>query len=772
MLIGVSNSKLEALVKSLDRKEDNYLFSKDVLITHPQLAEDYTRMCPVRCDLATAAVKASTGMYSGDAALTTLRADVQLMVDNCIRFNGADSAYGVTAQRFAEFSKQTIDAFIATHLCPADPSHEDLVALIHQLNRKEDRNEFAVDVTVAYPDLKERYIAVCPQVMCLERMLVKARNGEYDSPDSDTGSVWGNSVATSLVALRHDVELIVRNCLTFNAGQDIWIKRAQSFHRFAHRTIDDFVIRRVHALRGTLTGVQMFVSSPSLSERSGLGTAPRSSSENADTNVGGKRRREHTHNSSVINRSRRVDASGNDYAEKGENMDNRHSDGQVLDVHQTTLSSISGSRLQEKEEEEEGQGGNQSAGRKTVEWDPSIAAQAPHNPAASFNYAGGQRRDTGMEETTELVTPHPLLSPVQPVIRLPGSIRHLLVSDHLHRETLRLRRIGVTVDYTQWLSDPLCAIFRDFHRTAADSSSAVNETFSVTQVPLSSPTARYTEEQEDALKEVEREHNDVSAEGEEGGTASSTAPLCVPAPTEDSVARSIEQAVDEQPPSFEWTSSYSANALLVAFERYITALFSRQREKTIVDNAFCFSVDEEQVYHEYIRTIRTQFNRLFLNMLLYEREAVDAREVQVSQGLSVWFPTPLNSSPPVSGDGVVAASKENTPPTGTSSLQQPLHNASHATTEWLDLVHYSYLIRLLVQMPQIASLCCCDKSERKTHPVASADLEGIRFLPSSSASLLSHIRVVTEELLDFCDAYDQFLRKETTQRLKARLTNS
>lgn len=368
---GYPSHSIEKLVKSLDRKEDEYLFSKDVLLTHPHLAEVYTSTCPVRCDLTTAARKAVSGAYSEDPNLSRLRDDLQLMVDNCIRFNGQDSPLAEIARKFMAFATQQVNAFIAqysstttitttnnsggggkagassasytrttsvvhssggrsvertppssSHLAsmssftstvlpppPPPPRRKEVEDLLIALRRQYE--EFAVDVTEAYPELKQKYLEVCPRVMHLGRMVEKARAGVYTeedptvspnshssrppsrtfsaggrgssssphrgrhghgaggrggggggssttSPSSSSSVCWGTTIVACLPLLRQDVELIVRNCLVFNAGLEKWERLARQFQQHAHRAIDGLVRKRYPALQGTLTGEEHY----------------------------------------------------------------------------------------------------------------------------------------------------------------------------------------------------------------------------------------------------------------------------------------------------------------------------------------------------------------------------------------------------------------------------------------------------------------------------------------------------------------------------------
>nr|CCC95871.1 unnamed protein product [Trypanosoma congolense IL3000] len=325
-----SPEELVALVRSLDRPQENGLFSQDVLLQYPELAESYTKVCPKRCDIATATKRAANNAYGYDVHLTGLKEDVQLMVSNCIRFNGPEGPYADAARSFEKFAVEKIDAFISrksggrrlSSLRLAAPERQtsgkrvregetreieaasaesslprrhhlrsfkdttgdikaniraesaedgtdretELVRLIDSLNRREDKGAFVVDVAEAYPELKTAYELACPVKMNLNIMKERARSGYYFEQQHrrrrngvDLALYIRGSVAESLPLLRNDVELMVNNCINFNAGAPEWIRLAGSFHRFAHRKIDDFILRLAPHLRGTKTGAEVYV---------------------------------------------------------------------------------------------------------------------------------------------------------------------------------------------------------------------------------------------------------------------------------------------------------------------------------------------------------------------------------------------------------------------------------------------------------------------------------------------------------------------------------
>lgn len=293
-----SEEELASLIRSLDREEDQHIFATDVLQTYPYLTESYTKVCPVRIDLATAATRALEGSYVYDAKLSSLKDDVALMVSNCIAFNGATSAYADTARRFEEFANGRIDAFLLEKSGGRRPSllrlsstaattsgkesgtasrsgsavaiaNKDVAVLVQSLDRREDGGAFTVDVTEAYPDLRESYVKLCPHPMNLAMMRKRAMDGYYTAAVAGS-PVVGSSVALSMQRIREDVELMVHNCITFNATVSSWVALAHSFQKFAHRKIDDFVLRHSPHLRGTTMGAAAYVQV----EREGSSAAP------------------------------------------------------------------------------------------------------------------------------------------------------------------------------------------------------------------------------------------------------------------------------------------------------------------------------------------------------------------------------------------------------------------------------------------------------------------------------------------------------------------
>ncbi|KAI5690761.1 Bromodomain [Leishmania braziliensis] len=414
-----------ALVRSLDRAEDHHIFAVDVLKTYPYLAESYTKVCPRRCDLATAAQKALEGAYSHDVRLEGLKADIALMASNCVAYNGPTSEYAETAAKFERYALGQIDHFIVEHNggrrvsrlrlpsasssqahaspedtvpqkrstgmsaasttpAPAVPSTREMVQLVGLLNRREDGGAFSVDVAEAYPDLRESYRKTCPHPMNLSLMHQRAKEGYYTT---GSATVYGDTVAASFTRLREDIELLVRNCVTFNAKVESWVTLARSFQVFAHRRVDDFVLRHAPSLRGTTMGAEVCKSEGTVST-----SAP---SPEASGVAGGN----------DVSRVRQTNPAA------------------AADTVTTTSGSI---------------GGNVAAAgsRKREHADERVIA------------SDGQPRPPIPVPRVQVVaeaTPHVCPTPLQPSLAIPPLLRRRLTLDHVRHTRLPLRRVGVSV---------------------------------------------------------------------------------------------------------------------------------------------------------------------------------------------------------------------------------------------------------------------------------------------------------------------------------------
>ncbi|CAJ1986642.1 Bromodomain [Leishmania donovani] len=413
-----NEADVAALVRSLDRAEDHHIFAVDVLETYPYLAESYTKVCPRRCDLATAAQKALEGAYSYDLRLEGLKADIALMASNCVAYNGPTSAYAETAAKFERYALEQIDAFVLEHnggcrvsrlrlprasasqehasadgtapkkgsagTSAAPPSTREMVQLVDSLNRREDGGAFSVDVAEAYPDLRDSYRKICPRPMNLILMRQRAKEGYYTS---GSATVYGDTVAASLTRLREDIELLVRNCITFNVKVESWVTLARSFQAFAHRRVDDFVLRHAAFLRGTTMGAEVYESKGNASTSAPLATASGS-------------------------------AGGDDADRSGQASPTAAAD---------TVTVTSG-----------GIGGSAAAAgsRKRERVDERVAA------------SGGRLRAPVPVSRVQVVaeaTPQVCPTPLQPSLTIPPLLRRRLTMDHVRHTRLPLRRVGVSV---------------------------------------------------------------------------------------------------------------------------------------------------------------------------------------------------------------------------------------------------------------------------------------------------------------------------------------
>lgn len=604
------------LIRSLDREEDGHLFADDVLRTYPYLAESYTKVCPQRCDLGTAVDRALEGYYSHDPKLSELRADIKLMVHNCIRFNGNNSPLAATAASFEHYSMQKLEAFVMQKTgsrrvsslrlpkpaasepakAPArvgegneansttSPGRRDLVHLVVSLIRREDAGAFTVDVAEAYPDLREAYEAVCPVKMNLSMMKQRAVDGQYPT------DLTGPTVADCLPQLRADVETIAANCKRFNAQVDAWVTRAHSFQQFAHRRIDDFVWRYAPQLRGTETGVERYGGAPQAGATGGDTLPPAPVSVDDDTRAAAE-----------------------------EPQVKRH---RVEDVKSS----------------------------------PHRQQQAP---PVLVQVVG---------DTVPSVEP----MAVQPALEIPLCLHRRLVTDHLRRGQVTLRRVGATCQVIDLLPPPpkpAVEVDSDVLAVTAESAKHLSET------------------------------NGEPPAGERSA--------CVTV-----------------------TPAMTGDAVLCAFRDSVHAFYDQQRRRTDFEDPFRYSLQEEALYDHVLTVLRAEYDRLLPRLLLYEVEAAQ---------FHAW----------------VAA----------TSVQQSLGQSAERTTpvSWSRQLHLSYLVRLLVHFPQIASLCCATAAAplrrgRDTVTQQSATHSGTQTvlkITKDSLAVLSHVTKVIQELLHFCAAYEE-----------------
>ncbi|RNF10899.1 hypothetical protein TraAM80_01283 [Trypanosoma rangeli] len=589
--------EIVALVRSLDRPQDEGLFSKDVLLVYPHLAEEYTRVCPRRCDLATAAEKAASDVYSYDVKLTALRDDVELMVNNCHRFNGTEGALADIANRFEAFAKEQIDAYVAkktggrrvssfrlstataagettrgkrqreeskntsgdsspqqsqqsrgskrSHPTPAGGGSSpvtsaEVVKLVESLNRREDKGAFAVDVATAYPELKQSYEEVCPVKMNLALARERAASGYYlgmpqcaanpeqppspqfkrrqlSAAEASTSSVFGSTVAQSMTLLRNDVELMVSNCLRFNANAQAWVKLAKSFHSFAHKKIDEFVLRHAPALKGTKSGVDAYVNE-----------ADQQSLQRPQQLL------------SPLSQSQQLCYSSSQ-------DDERKTEG----TRPTAAAAVVASTAMHAKKE-------------------AVAAVVSPPPRASAV--------TVVKYTTPMVVPTAL----QPVFATPDALRRRLVSDHLHRGTLRARLIR---------SSALAGEGGDTGGNKDD-------------------------------------NGNNNAEEEEG-------------------AGEFDRKKETQHTSAQQTfgPALSCRAVLRAFAASVEDFYQSQRERQDFVTPFEYPRQEEQLYTDCIALIEQQFEHLFLHTLVYDQEKADCYEWSAAK--AVWRLVKDNAAAPL-----------------------------------------------------------------------------------------------------------------------------
>ncbi|KAG5485558.1 hypothetical protein LSCM1_07647 [Leishmania martiniquensis] len=643
-----NEEEVAALVRSLDRAEDHHIFAVDVLQTYPYLAESYTKVCPQRCDLATATQKALEGDYSYDVRLEGLRADIALMASNCVTYNGPTSAYAETATKFERYALDQIDAFVVAHnggrrasrlrlpswsapqeRSPSDaaaskkggggasaaskapaaavPSAREMVQLVDSLNRREDGGAFSVDVAEAYPDLRDSYQQMCPNPMHLILMCQRAKEGYYT-----TGStpVYGDTVATSFLRLRDDIELLVRNCITFNAKVESWVTLALSFQAFAHRRVDDFVLRHAAFLRGTTMGADVYQSK---------GAASASASSATSSNVA---------DSNGINRARHTEATA--AAEKATAVSDSV-DGSLV---------TAGSRKRERADERV----TASGGR--------LRAPAP---APSVQVVA---------ETTPQVCPTPL----QPSLAIPPLLRRRLTLDHVRHARLPLRRVGASVSRDE-LYPP--AVSSGDAQASPDPSAAA------------------------------------------GGV--------------EAAAASTAVYID---------ASCSAGHVLKLLRESVVQFFASQRSGSDFADAFAYSAREEQLYLSVLAVVAEVYRSTAAHLLLYENESAELHEWSALRALDRCRGPNGTASSPAAVCGSIA-----------------------------DDLHYLYLVRFLVQWPQLAALCCTTATPSSAPDSAagrrgaSVTAPGSLRISRDQLKLVAQVTHITQEFLRFVETIEEKQRQ-------------
>ena len=96
------------LIKSLDRDGDEHVFAYDVKEKFPELFPAYGEICPHRMDLQTMNNKVAMYCDAGQAGLTLIEADVNLIADNCLRFNRAVPWWCEKAENFRKYAHDAI----------------------------------------------------------------------------------------------------------------------------------------------------------------------------------------------------------------------------------------------------------------------------------------------------------------------------------------------------------------------------------------------------------------------------------------------------------------------------------------------------------------------------------------------------------------------------------------------------------------------------------------------------------------------------------------
>ncbi|CCW64602.1 unnamed protein product [Phytomonas sp. EM1] len=694
--------ELAALIRSLNRDEDHHIFAQDVLLTYPYLAESYTKVCPQRCDLATAAAKALDGNYSYSPSLLELRSDLQLMVNNCVRFNGSESPLAETAESFESFFNQKLDEYIQSKTCGRRMSslrlqqqwqqpqkqfsasrrgpssnhqsftNRDVVSLVNSLVRRDDAGAFVVDVAATYPELRESYNAICPNPMNLRIAKERAQAGYYtrtatgvsDAHSQDTtnaiseAACFGPTIADSLSSLREDVELIVSNCIRFNEQIESWVNLARSFQKFAHQRIDEFVLRHEPGLRGTQTGTERYCPS--------------------EGNVAG----------------------GDNHLSKDTDSSDAVSEPSSLSMeeHQTQHPLAT----EENAPKHRGSWGQLAAeGNATMEPIATTSRGLDNNKKKTLKWAEILPQPL-LVHTCEGVRPDIKPSPLQPSLHIPDHLRRRIVVDYLLRERIGLRLVGKRV-WIPFLRDP------------------------------PSPGV------EAIMGSILNDANDAA--------------IIRPSKDDGENGSADDLLIEDH---------MSAQAVLNAFVKSVKDFYHKQRSRSDFENVFQYSVEDEAVYTRVLDIVGREFNRLLPFAFLYEIEAAELHAWSAERAVDTIL-SPLREGKRQRLE--IPGSGDNTDPHhyGSTEYEERDESSNSKTLEvgysdWSPsaYVHYSYLVRFLVHFPQMASLCCANRSDAAKGAITTTPTT-LR-IQKCLLDVIKQVTKVVEEFLVFIDGYERRLQ--------------
>ncbi|CUG90450.1 Hypothetical protein, putative [Bodo saltans] len=101
---------LAHLLHLLSKTDDGSIFAKDVCEEFPDLAAQYKSMFPVRTDLGAMQKKAMSGSYK---TLRQVQTDLDVMVNNCLRFNGEATHLGRQARSFHSQARRSLEKYFS-----------------------------------------------------------------------------------------------------------------------------------------------------------------------------------------------------------------------------------------------------------------------------------------------------------------------------------------------------------------------------------------------------------------------------------------------------------------------------------------------------------------------------------------------------------------------------------------------------------------------------------------------------------------------------------
>ncbi|KAG7343954.1 bromodomain containing protein [Nitzschia inconspicua] len=190
-------------------KDKEKLFEFPVIETMPQIKDYYMNVVGQPMDFQTIEKKRLPSYSS----IKELRDDLILTFQNCIRYCGAPSRYGVQALRMLDILD---DAFASTNIKQVASK------VLSYLRELDEKDLFETPVLKQLPGIEEEYLQVVSHPMDF-RTIEEKRMVQY----------------STITDLRKDLELIFHNCIKFNGPTSVFGVIAQKMLKSLDHAIKD-----------------------------------------------------------------------------------------------------------------------------------------------------------------------------------------------------------------------------------------------------------------------------------------------------------------------------------------------------------------------------------------------------------------------------------------------------------------------------------------------------------------------------------------------------